>query len=138
VTSTPTAASRVEAFLENVRLYNEDREAWAAALPEHAVLVTDPLWPDGGRFEGREAWLEFLRKWEEAWSSIHYQVDDAEQIGEAVVARSRWIVRGTSSEIDTEVSFSAVVRIDEQGGLRSSHFFFDHDRALEFARSAAP
>jgi hypothetical protein len=44
-------------------------------------------------------------------------------------------VRGTSSEADVEVAFAAVAFVDERGELRRSHFFFDHGRALEFARS---
>ena len=132
-----TPASKVEAFLDNIRLYNDDREAWEAALPEDAVLETDSAWPDGGRFEGKAEILAFLRKFEEAWSEIRYDVEQVEQVGDAVVARSRWVVRGSSSAVPTEVGFSAVASVDERGEVRASRFFFDHDRALGFARTRA-
>jgi hypothetical protein len=137
VTDALPPEDRVAAFKATVRQYNEERERWARELADDIVLETDPAWPDGGRFEGKEAVLAFLQRFEEAWSEIRFDVIHAELIGDsAVLAQSRWVVRGTSSDVDTGVDFWAVAVIDPDGNWTQSNFFFERERALEFALGA--
>jgi ketosteroid isomerase-like protein len=126
--------SRAAALQENVSVFNSDRSAWVQTLAEDAVLQTDPAWPDGGRFEGRAAIAQFMGQFDEAWSSASFEIHDAEEIGEAVVTRGRWVVRGTSSGAGVEVEFSLASTLSAGGQLQSAALFFDHAEALAFAR----
>ena len=118
---------------ENTRLFNRDRAAWGATLPDDVVIATDPAWPDGGTFRGRDAALEFVGKFEEAWSSLRFDLESFEEAHGRVLTQSRWTVRGTTSGVETELCFSVVwfVRGSQVAG---AHFFLDRDEALSFAR----
>lgn len=121
------------AVRENVRLFNRDRVAWAASLPEDLVIATDPAWPDGGTFRGRDAAVDFVGKFEEAWSSILFEVDEFEETHGRVLTQSHWTVRGTTSGMETELDFS-VVWVLRDTEVAGAHFFLDHGEALAYAR----
>jgi hypothetical protein len=127
------AATHRETVERWVALFNDDRDAWHAALPPGIVIETDAAWPDGGRFEGSEAASRFVRFFEETWSSVRFQIEEIEDVGDAIMTRSRWLVVGTTSGVETELAFTAVFVFDPGGQVAEVRVFFDPDEAREFA-----
>jgi hypothetical protein len=78
---------------------------------------------------------ETVRFFEETWSSVRFQIDEIEDVGETVLTRSRWLVVGTTSGVETELAFSAVWAFDDAGEVAEVRVFFDETEAREFARS---
>jgi hypothetical protein len=66
---------------------------------------------------------------------LFFQLDDVEEIGSAVLARARWLVKGTTSGVEAELAFSSVWLVSDEGALRATYLFFDDDEAREFARA---
>lgn len=130
-----TPVSAIEHVEALVHLFNEDRERWLATLPDGVVVETDPAWPDGGRLVGCEAVAEFIREFDKQWASMRFEIDALEEIGPAVVTKSRWVVVGMASGVPTEMGFSVVFLMLDSGRLASAHFFFDDGAARDYARS---
>ena len=77
-----------------------DLDAFAATFDDEAELITDPSWMEAGPFKGRaaiRAWFEGLK---ESWAERDVIVlKELFEVGEQVVARVDWQVRGRASGI---------------------------------------
>ncbi len=110
-----------------------DRDTFASLFDIDAVVITDPSWMEAGPFEGQAAigkWYEGLREsWEERNAIV---IVELLEVGDNVVARVDWEVRGRSSGIDTILDATCVNRIDG-GKIVRQQWYFDHGKALEAA-----
>lgn len=112
-----------------------DHEALFALMHPEAVLHTDPDWPDGGEFRGREEMEAFLEKFEDSWGRITYETSgEPETVGEALLWPSRWVAQGKSSGIDTQMDFWGVFTFEGERFDRLD-FFFSREKAVDHARS---
>ena len=108
-----------------------DLDAFAATFDDDAELITDPSWMEAGPFKGRaaiRAWFEGLK---ESWDGHDAVVlGELFEVGEQVVARVDWQVRGRTSGIDTALDATSV-NIIQRGRIVRQQWFFDHAKALE-------
>jgi SnoaL-like domain len=110
---------------------------WGLAAPD-IVMATDRRWPGGGEFHGREEFERFLGQFTEAFSDVHYENTQAPAAHGADVAlfTGKWVGQGAASGIETiSFEFSMVMRLNHDGLMAESRFFFDAEAAKEYARS---
>jgi ketosteroid isomerase-like protein len=102
-----------------------------SAFDAEAVVVTDPSWMEPGPFHGRAAirkWFEGLR---ESWDQQNaIVITELFVVGENVVARINWEVRGRSSGIETTLDATSVNRVN-RGKIIRQQWYFDYGQALE-------
>jgi ketosteroid isomerase-like protein len=108
-----------------------DLDAFTDLFHRDAEVVTDPSWMEPGPFNGRAAirsWFEGLK---ESWEG-HDEVVLTElfEVGEDVVARLDWKVRGRASGIETVLDATSVNRL-KQGKIARQAWYFDHAQALK-------
>ena len=110
-----------------------DLDAFAATFDDDAELITDPSWMEAGPFKGRaaiRAWYEGLKEsWDERDAVV---LTELFEVGEQVVARVDWQVRGRTSGIDTTLDATSV-NIIQRGRIVRQQWFFDYAAALEAA-----
>jgi hypothetical protein len=107
---------------------------FANATPDIATR-TDPRWPDGGEFIGREEIVPFIEAFLEPWDELRYErSEDPEVVGGKLVEKGAWVGTGRSTGIAGRIDFTSVLIL--RGGLiERLDVFFDHEDALEFART---
>lgn len=114
-----------------------DLDAFMDTFDAEAVVITDPSWMEPGPFQGREEirrWYEGLREsWEERDNVV---VAEVFEVGNKVVGRINWEVRGRSSGIDTNLDSTCVNTIAE-GRIVRQQWYFDHAEALEAVGSSS-
>jgi ketosteroid isomerase-like protein len=108
-----------------------DLDAFADLFHGDAEVVTDPSWMEAGPFKGRPAvrnWFEGLK---ESWEG-HDEIVLTElfEVGDKVVARMDWKVRGRASGIETDLDATSI-NILEQGKIVRQQWYFDHAEALK-------
>jgi hypothetical protein len=114
-----------------------DWDAFYALTTDDYSTHTDPLWPGGGGFHGREEIDRSLRQFLEPWEELHYERKaDPVMIGGRAVERGAWLGTGRSTGIVGEIEFTLVQTVRDRL-LARSDFFLDHEDALAFARGAA-
>ena len=86
-----------------------DLDAFADLFDADAVLITDPSWMEAGPFEGRaaiRAWFEGLK---ESWDDRDtVALRELVEVGDKVVARLDWQVRGRASGIEMELDATSI------------------------------
>jgi ketosteroid isomerase-like protein len=98
------------------------------------VVRTDPRWPGGGEFHGRDELLRFLEQFLEPWEELRYErMAEPEPINGCVVERGRWAGRGRATGIEGSIEFTSVATLRD-GLVARIDFFIDHGEALEFVR----
>jgi hypothetical protein len=98
-------------------------------------VVTPPEgWVESGQLEGRPAIRQFFAGLKEAWEGEDSAVlRELFTVGELVVTRMDWQVRGRVSGIDASLALTNVNAIDAGEIVRQQHYL-DHAEALEAAR----
>jgi hypothetical protein len=108
-----------------------DLDAFADTFDDDAELITDPSWMEAGPFKGRasiRAWFEGLKEsWDERDAVV---LRELFEVGEHVIARIDWQVRGRTSGIDTTLDATSI-NIIQRGTIVRQQWFFDHAKALE-------
>jgi ketosteroid isomerase-like protein len=116
-------------------LGRQDLEALFSCATPDFTIKTDPLWPDGGEFSGREAIERFLGQFLEPWESLRFEsTDEPELIGGKLVQPGAWVGRGRATGIDGRIEFT-VVSTYVQGLTSRLDFFIKHKDALAFANA---
>ena len=110
-----------------------DLDAFTDLFHGDAEVVTDPSWMEPGPFNGRaaiRAWFEGLK---ESWEG-HDEVVLTElfEVGEDVVARLDWKVRGRASGIETVPDATSLNKLQQRKIVRQQ-WYFDHAAALKAA-----
>jgi hypothetical protein len=119
---------------EAFRLRDWDR--LFALTSDDFAARTDPRWPDGAEFHGREEMTHFLEQFLDAWEELRFErTAEPEQAGEHLLERGRWVGRGRSTGIEGTIDFT-VVQTFAGGRLARSDFFFEDDDARAFAHAS--
>jgi ketosteroid isomerase-like protein len=109
----------------------KELDAFIDLYDADAELITDPSWVEAGTFEGRvaiRAWYEGLQQsWEERDALV---LRELFEVGDKVVARLDWQVRGRTSGIETHRDATSVNTI-KRGKIVRQQYYFDHAEALE-------
>ncbi|HEY1274238.1 MAG TPA: nuclear transport factor 2 family protein [Thermoleophilaceae bacterium] len=124
----------------NVELVRESARRFAAGdLPGLAglctpdvVVMAPPGWPDGRRFEGRDAVIKEMARAQEDWG--HQKLDVLRERGERdwVVCELLWSVEGAGSGLPGQVSVFAACRV-EGSQIAEFRYFWDWDDAIAAA-----
>jgi ketosteroid isomerase-like protein len=126
---------------ENVEVIRRWFDAWNRAdldtfssfFDADAEVITDPSWMESGPFKGRDAIREWYEGLREAWAGRNQIViTDLFAVGDMVVARVDWQVRGRTSGIDTDLDATSISTVERRKIVRQ-RWFFDHRDALEAA-----
>jgi hypothetical protein len=111
---------------------NRFDDFFATVHPE-AVLVTDPQWLDGGRFEGVPAFRRFIDEFTEAFTTVRFVYEaEPEVIGSQVLFRGSWVGAGAASGIAAPSPPFSVVFSGRDGMLTDVRFFFAEANARAF------
>jgi ketosteroid isomerase-like protein len=106
-------------------------DAFSDLYDADAELITDPSWMEAGSFRGRAA----IRAWHEgikqAWEGRDAVVlRELFEVGDKVVARLDWQVRGRTSGMEMHLDATSVNTI-KRGKIVRQQWYFDHAEALE-------
>ena len=94
-----------------------------------AFVIAPENWPEGGRFEGRDAVIgQYMRILEE-WGSHSMWIDRERSGGDWVVLRLIWNAEGRTSGAPIAMSIVGAYRV-EVGKIVEGRFFWDFDEAL--------
>jgi ketosteroid isomerase-like protein len=124
-------AARVERFHEVMEAWNtRDLDRMFSMVTDDVMLLTDPDWPGGGSFQGRDQILRFMDEFVEPWEDVRYEtVTEGFEVGDQFVERGRWSATGRTTGIEGVIEFTSVVSF---AGPQISRMaaYFDHDEAL--------
>ncbi len=105
-----------------------DWDAIAATIDAHILVRADPRWPEQ-RFYGREAVIAFWRGLWESWGP-DARVEEVIDLGDRLLVRWRFIVRGQHSGVEGEQRISAI-QTYRKGHVILVEYFLEHEQALE-------
>jgi hypothetical protein len=112
-----------------------DWDRWFARAQPDFVLRTDPRWPDGGEFRGREEILRFMGSFLDPWESLRYERRAGpERVGDRMLEEGSWLGTGRTTGIDGRIDFSVVGEFRE-GLMSRLEFFIVHEEAQEYLRT---
>ena len=115
---------------ESVRRFAAGDLAGLASLYTPDVLVVaPPKWPEGGRFEGRDAVIRQLTRVQEDWANQTMEVQKERAERDWVVVELLWTVEGAGSGTPGEVTIYAACRVEGQL-IAELLYFWEWDDAL--------
>ena len=121
----------VEIVLESVRRSaHGDLAGLASLYTPDVVVVAPPNWPEGGRFEGRDAVIRQLTRAQEDWAHQTMKVQKEWAERDWVVVELLWAVEGAGSGTPSEVTIFAACRVERQL-IEELHYFWEWGDALE-------
>ena len=121
----------VEIVRESVRRFAEgDLPGLARLYTPDVVVVAPPGWPEGGRFEGREAVIRQLTRVQEDWGHQSMEVLKERVERDWVVIEILWTVKGARSGTPGQVRVFAACRV-EGSLIRELLYFWEWTDALE-------
>ena len=100
----------------------------AATMDPHVLVRADPRWPEQ-RFYGREAVIAFWRGVWESWGP-DVRVEGVVDLGDRLLVRWRFIVRGQHSGVEGEQRISGIQTYRE-GRVILIEYFLEHEQALD-------
>jgi hypothetical protein len=112
-----------------------DWEGMFSLQTDDIAVRSDPRWPGGGEFRGREEIMRFMDQFLEPWEEIRYQaVSNPIEVNGRLVERGSWVGSGRSSGIPGTVEFT-VVTSPRAGRMARMDVFLSHKDAVDYARS---
>ena len=105
-------------------------------LTDDIEFDMDPSWPERGPLRGEEV-VRFMQGWIDSWERLQLVLHGVESVGDAVVTRCTWEVRGSASGADVTRDLSLVYVLDDALQLRRLYARFVHEEGLMVARAAA-
>jgi ketosteroid isomerase-like protein len=105
-----------------------DWEVLAEMVDPHISIRTDVSWPEQ-RVYGRNAALAFYRGIAES-GGPDTRIEEVIDLGDRVLARLRWHIRGPHSGVEGEQGYSAICTVRD-GRVILEEFFLDHEQALK-------
>jgi ketosteroid isomerase-like protein len=115
----------------NAAIRRGDWETVADGLDPHVLVRPDPRWPEQHIY-GREAVIAWYRDVTEPGGS-DICIEDTMDLGDRVLARLCWRVRGSRSGIEGEQRMSVLFTM-RAGRVILEEFFLEHEQALEALR----
>jgi hypothetical protein len=114
-----------------------DWEALYESTTPDFTAKTDPRWPGGGEFSGREAQMRFFEQFLDPWEKLRYErVGEPTALNGRMVERGAWIGVGRTTGIEGRLDFTVVTTF-EDGLVKRLDFFISHDEALAFAEQGS-
>jgi ketosteroid isomerase-like protein len=109
-----------------------DLTGLASLYAPDIAIVAPPGWPDGERYEGRDAVIRALARAQEDWASQGMEIQKERAGGDWVVLEILWTVEGAGSGTPTQVTVIAAARV---AGMLIGEilYFWDWNDALEAA-----
>jgi ketosteroid isomerase-like protein len=129
---------------ENVEIVRRVFEATARRDAETVFALYDPAveWDtsraelgrliEGGVFHGHEGVRRFLRKYNEAWEQMEYEIEELIDVGDQVVSVVNNRGRGRASGVEVELQMPGVWTIRD-GRIVRAAFFTTRAEALDAA-----
>jgi ketosteroid isomerase-like protein len=119
----------VEIFLKgNAAINRGDWDALTATWDPHIVVRTDASWPEWG-YVGRDAALAFIMGVRESWGS-QSEVEEILDLGDRVLGRIRYDIRGPRSGVEGEQRFTAITTFRKNRAILIE-YFLEHELAVE-------
>ena len=113
-----------------------DWERFYSLFTPDFVVATDPAWPGGGEYQGREEFGRFMAQFLEPWDELRYEaVEEPFEVNGHLIQRGSWVGRGRATGIPASLEFSVVTTVSEKRIARGDFFLSERD-AIEFARSS--
>jgi ketosteroid isomerase-like protein len=126
---------------ENVALAREalakfqrgDLEGFLEFLDPQVEIVSPPELPNPVRATGRDAFLQWLGRWLEAWETFDVEAEEFEPVGERYVL-IHVIQRGVGKGSGVEVEMRGIYMLQIADGLgKTFHLYPERGEALEAA-----
>jgi ketosteroid isomerase-like protein len=108
-----------------------ERELEAIWSPDGTIVAPEG-WPESGEFHGWDAMVEQWRRIKGSWAEERVELVEAEPVGEHVLGRVHWIMRGDASGAPLEVDVAIVCEFEGERLSRMAYFLDPQS-----ARSAA-
>lgn len=100
------------------------------------VVATDPAWPGGGEYRGREEFERFISQFLEPWEELRYEpAGEPFAVNGRLIQRGTWVARGRTTGIPGTLEFSVVTTVRD-GLIARGDFFLSERDAVEFAQRA--
>jgi ketosteroid isomerase-like protein len=114
--------------------YNSgDVDAFVDLFTDDGEVETDPRFPEGGTFSGRESIRRFIAGLHQGWEGgSAVTVKEMRPAGDSVLAFWEWHATGERSGIEVSSDWFGLFRVRDDRIARL-RFFHDRDEALEAA-----
>lgn len=112
------------------RFVANDIDGLAELYAPDAFMIAPDGWPEGGRFEGREAVMCQYARLVEEWHHHSIRLESERSHGEWVVAELVWSTQGRARGVPVEMTVVAAYRLEDRK-IAEARFFWDLDGALE-------
>jgi ketosteroid isomerase-like protein len=128
----------VDDYVELVRqafdVYNTgDVDALVDLFTDHGEVETDPRFPEGGTFSGRQSVTRFFAGLHQGWRGGDVAtLKDAQRVGDSVLTAHTWQATGELSGMDVSSEWFALWTIRD-GQIARVRFFYDRAEAFEAA-----
>ena len=111
-----------------------DVEATLAMYDPEIVVYAPPEIGNPGTYHGTDGFLEWARRWLEAWEDFSQDLVAIEPVGEAhALGRVKQTAKGKGSGVEVKRDATWVYEIRDEK-LVYMAVFFDHDAAVAHAR----
>jgi ketosteroid isomerase-like protein len=108
-----------------------DLDAFIDLYAPDAQMTPPASWVEAGTIDGQPAIRRFFEGLKEAWEGEDAAIlHEVFRVGNRVVSRMDWRVRGRASGINTHLAITNVNTIKDGRIVRQQHYL-DHDEALE-------
>jgi ketosteroid isomerase-like protein len=134
-----------DAAERNVELVRSAFKAYGEAGPDAAVpllhpeveVYSPPALANSGTFHGVDGYLEWTRRWFDAWEEFEIVPEAIEPVGESCViaiCRQRGIGKASGIPVEQTMTYMWEIR---SGKVTRFHLYLSADEAREAARSAS-
>ena len=115
-----------------VRFANADIDGLVEFYDPDAFIVAPEGWPEGGRFEGRDAVMRQYERVQEEWESQSMRIERERAHGDWIVLEMVWDAEGKASGVGVEMRVVGAYRA-RAGKIAEARFFWNFDEALAAA-----
>jgi ketosteroid isomerase-like protein len=116
-----------------------DLDAFIALYAEDAEMTPPASWVESGTLTGQAAIRRFFEGLKEAWEGEDTAVmRELFTVGDEVVARMDWQVRGRASGIDTHLAITNINTVVNGRIVRQRHYLDDAEALEELGAADGP
>jgi ketosteroid isomerase-like protein len=128
------ADDNIELVRRALDAYNAgDVDAFVDLFTDDGEVETDPRFPEGGTFSGREAVRRFIAGLHQGWQGgSAVTTKEMRPAGDSVLATLEWHATGERSGIDVSSDWFGLWTLRD-GRIARLRFFYDRAQALEAA-----
>ena len=128
------ADDNIELVRHALDLYNTgDVDAFVDLFTDDGEVETDPRFPEGGTFSGRESVRLFIAGLHQGWQGgSAVTMKEMRRAGDSVLATLEWHATGERSGIEVSSDWFGLWTLRD-GRIARLRFFYDRAEALEVA-----